>query len=187
LRDLERRLNLRLAAISAIVVDQEDQIAGLRRDAEDLVTQHGLVEVALTIQASISELRSRISELDAQEKEIRASEKEKVELRIQLTKMTDVGVKHLQRDEEVKESDLRKQLEEMELEITQLEKEEKDLVLEIPVAEDRVEATDVEKVMERWNEGLDAEIARIEEQVARLKVVLDLESGLEADFGWSPT
>jgi hypothetical protein len=185
LRDLDRRLNVRLATISATVADQEDQISELRREAEDLVAQRSLTEVALAIQASISELKSRISELDTEEKEIRVSEKEKVELRIQLTKMNDVGVKDLQKDEEAKESELRKQLEEMELEIAQLEKEENDLVLEISVAEDRMEATDVEKVVERWNEGLDAEIARIENQVAKLKVVINLETGLEADFGWS--
>lgn len=81
--------------------------------------------------------------------------------------MSDVRIKDLQKDEEAKESDLRKQLEEIEPEITKLGKEENNLILEISVADKGVKVMNIEKVLERWNEGLDAEIARIEKQISQ--------------------
>jgi hypothetical protein len=71
LRDLERRL----AAISAIVVNQEDSISELSREAEELIAQCGLAEVDLAIQASISDLRSRFLRWIGQEKEVAPQKK----------------------------------------------------------------------------------------------------------------
>ncbi|KAK8885026.1 hypothetical protein M9Y10_044154 [Tritrichomonas musculus] len=185
--DIQSKIEHKKETFSIILANQTEELTAAEEKKKKLLMEqekleseqlklHRKSEENQKLQDQINELQKEKENLTAELERLKEEEKEIAQIKIDLTGMEQIDLNNRCEEETKKKADL--EAEEKEL-LSKLEKEidytERDqLLAEINELQRKVEVTNPEKIITKWNAGLDAEIQKAQQAIEKLRGMISI-------------